>query len=71
MDDRVVDEQLEKMPEWLCHLTMRYSELALTNLLVQWQSLPVSLFAWYWGKIMGRWLVIFLPVFLAMLIAAG
>lgn len=32
-------------------------------------SLPVSLPAWYWGKVVGRFLVIFLPVFLAM--AAG
>lgn len=30
-------------------------------------SLPVSLSAWFWGKIIGRYLVIFLPVFLAML----
>ncbi|GAB4169495.1 MAG: hypothetical protein OHK0026_07580 [Rhodocyclaceae bacterium] len=29
-------------------------------------SLPVSLFAWFWGKIAGRYLVIFAPVFLAM-----
>jgi len=29
-------------------------------------SLPVSLSAWYWGKMLGRFLVIFLPVFLAM-----
>lgn len=34
-------------------------------------ALPVPLFAWYWGKIIGRLLVIFLPVFLAMLVAAG
>lgn len=32
-------------------------------------SLPVSLGAWFWGKIVGRYLVIFLPVFLAMLAA--
>ncbi len=32
-------------------------------------SLPVSLPAWYWGKVVGRFIVIFLPVFLAM--AAG
>lgn len=32
-------------------------------------SLPVSLAAWFWGKILGRYLVIFLPVFLAMLAA--
>jgi ABC-2 type transport system permease protein len=29
-------------------------------------SLPVSLSAWFWGKILGRYLVIFLPVFAAM-----
>lgn len=33
-------------------------------------SLPVSLKAWFWGKMLGRFLVIFLPVFLAMLGAA-
>ena len=32
-------------------------------------SLPVSLAAWFWGKIIGRYLVIFLPVFAAMLVA--
>ena len=32
-------------------------------------SLPVSLAAWFWGKIMGRYLVIFLPVFAAMVVA--
>jgi len=32
-------------------------------------SLPVSLSAWYWGKMLGRFSVIFLPVFMAMLIA--
>ncbi|MDP2830303.1 MAG: ABC transporter permease subunit [Sulfuricellaceae bacterium] len=30
-------------------------------------SLPVSLSAWFWGKLLGRYLVVFLPVFLAML----
>lgn len=30
-------------------------------------SLPVSLAAWFWGKIAGRYIVIFAPVFLAML----
>jgi ABC-2 type transport system permease protein len=30
-------------------------------------SLPVSLSAWFWGKIAGRYLVIFLPVLAAML----
>lgn len=30
-------------------------------------SLPVSLRAWFWGKIVGRYVVIFLPVFVAML----
>ncbi|WP_126444348.1 ABC transporter permease [Sulfuricystis multivorans] len=34
-------------------------------------SLPVSLAAWFWGKILGRYLVIFAPVFLAMLAAVG
>ncbi|MBS4096559.1 MAG: ABC transporter permease subunit [Sulfuricella sp.] len=33
-------------------------------------SLPVSLSAWFWGKIVGRYLVVFTPVFLAMLGAA-
>ena len=32
-------------------------------------SLPVSLGAWFWGKIVGRYVVIFAPVFLAMLAA--
>ncbi|WIM06816.1 MAG: ABC transporter permease [Candidatus Nitricoxidivorans perseverans] len=32
-------------------------------------SLPVSLGAWFWGKILGRYLVIFAPVFLAMLMS--
>jgi ABC-2 type transport system permease protein len=30
-------------------------------------SLPVSLAAWFWGKIVGRYLVIFLPVVAAMI----
>jgi len=30
-------------------------------------SLPIGLAAWYWGKLVGRFLVVFLPVFLAML----
>jgi ABC-2 type transport system permease protein len=34
-------------------------------------SLPVTLSAWYWGKISGRFLVVFLPVFAAMAVAAG
>ena len=34
-------------------------------------SLPVSLVAWFWGKILGRYIVIFVPVFLAMLGAVG
>jgi ABC-2 type transport system permease protein len=34
-------------------------------------SLPISLWAWYWGKLAGRFGVIFLPVFLAMAAAAG
>jgi ABC-2 type transport system permease protein len=33
-------------------------------------SLPVGLAAWYWGKMVGRFAVVFLPVFLAMA-AAG
>ncbi len=32
-------------------------------------SLPVSLGAWFWGKILGRYIVIFAPVFIAMLAA--
>jgi ABC-2 type transport system permease protein len=34
-------------------------------------SLPVSLSAWYWGKLLGRFCVIFVPVALAMLGAAA
>jgi len=30
-------------------------------------SLPISLSAWYWGKILGRFTMVFLPVFLAMI----
>ncbi len=30
-------------------------------------SLPISLGAWYWGKILGRFTMVFLPVFLAMI----
>lgn len=30
-------------------------------------SLPIGLASWYWGKLAGRFLVVFLPVFLAML----
>jgi ABC-2 type transport system permease protein len=33
-------------------------------------SLPVPLGAWFWGKIAGRFLIVFAPVFLAMLAAA-
>ena len=33
-------------------------------------SLPVGLAAWFWGKIIGRYVTIFLPVFVAMLGAA-
>jgi ABC-2 type transport system permease protein len=33
-------------------------------------SLPVPLGAWYWGKMLGRFTVVFLPVFLAMMAAA-
>lgn len=32
-------------------------------------SLPVSLSAWFWGKMLGRFVVVFLPVFLAMVAA--
>ncbi len=32
-------------------------------------SLPVGLASWYWGKIIGRFVVVFLPVFLAMILA--
>ena len=28
-------------------------------------SLPVSLAAWFWGKMIGRFMVIFIPVFMA------
>jgi ABC-2 type transport system permease protein len=34
-------------------------------------SLPVSLAGWFWGKMLGRFLVVFLPAFLAMAGAAG
>ncbi|NFV79346.1 ABC transporter permease [Magnetospirillum aberrantis] len=34
-------------------------------------SLPVGLAAWYWGKMIGRFTVVFLPVFLAMAGAAA
>lgn len=34
-------------------------------------SLPVPLAAWYWGRFLGRFVVVFLPVFLAMLGAIG
>jgi ABC-2 type transport system permease protein len=34
-------------------------------------SLPISLAAWFWGKLLGRFVVVFLPVFLAMLLAIG
>ncbi|MDR2014241.1 MAG: ABC transporter permease [Azoarcus sp.] len=34
-------------------------------------SLPISIGAWFWGKILGRYVVIFAPVFLAMLCAVG
>lgn len=34
-------------------------------------SLPVPLAAWYWGKMAGRFAVVFLPVFLAMAGAAA
>jgi len=34
-------------------------------------SLPISLASWFWGKIVGRFLVVFLPVVIAMLVAAA
>ena len=34
-------------------------------------SLPVGLSAWYWGKMLGRFAVVFLPVVLAMLLAVA
>jgi ABC-2 type transport system permease protein len=34
-------------------------------------SLPVSLSAWFWGRMIARFLVVFLPVFLAMAAATG
>jgi ABC-2 type transport system permease protein len=34
-------------------------------------SLPVPLGAWYWGKMVGRFAVVFMPVFLAMAGAAA
>ena len=32
-------------------------------------SLPVGIGAWFWGKILGRFVVVFLPVLLAMLLS--
>lgn len=32
-------------------------------------SLPVPLSAWFWGKLFGRFSVVFLPVLLAMIVA--
>jgi len=34
-------------------------------------SLPIPLAAWFWGKLLGRFVVVFLPVFLAMLLAVA
>jgi len=34
-------------------------------------SLPVGLGAWFWGRTLGRFLVVYLPALLAMLAAAG
>ena len=34
-------------------------------------ALPVSLGAWFWGKLLGRYMVTFAPVFIAMLGAAA
>ncbi|MBF0218226.1 MAG: ABC transporter permease subunit [Gammaproteobacteria bacterium] len=33
-------------------------------------SLPISLSAWFWGKMAGRFVVVFLPVFLALVATA-
>jgi ABC-2 type transport system permease protein len=33
-------------------------------------SLPIGLAAWFWGRLLGRFLVVFLPVLLAMLATA-
>ena len=32
-------------------------------------ALPVSLGAWYWGKLLGRFVTVFLPVFMAVVLA--
>lgn len=32
-------------------------------------SLPIGLSSWYWGKMVGRFVVVFAPVFLAMVLA--
>jgi ABC-2 type transport system permease protein len=34
-------------------------------------SLPVPLSAWYWGRLSGRFITIFVPVLLAMVLAVG
>jgi len=34
-------------------------------------SLPVSLSSWYWGKMIGRFMTVFLPVVLAMMVAVA
>ena len=34
-------------------------------------SLPVSLSVWFWGKLIGRFVIVFLPVFLALLAAVA
>jgi len=34
-------------------------------------SLPVSLASWFWGKLLGRFFVVFLPVVLAMFVAVA
>ena len=34
-------------------------------------SLPVTLGAWFWGRFIGRFFVVFLPVFIAMVAAVG
>jgi ABC-2 type transport system permease protein len=34
-------------------------------------SLPVSIFAWFWGKLFGRFIIVFLPVLMAMIFAVA
>jgi ABC-2 type transport system ATP-binding protein len=46
LDDRVA-EQLVGIPEWSCHLTVRYPEPALTNLLIHWQFIENNSGVWH------------------------